>query len=75
MTQYCRYCQNMVCGDVNYCSVKARTFTEQQICKTNTCKDFELNVVDALGSGKEYKPRPRKATNDNEQIKIGEKYG
>ena len=49
----------MVSGDANYCEVKQRTFTDEQICRTNRCKDFELNPTDSL-TGRTYKPRAPK---------------
>lgn len=60
MAKYCRYCANMVSGDANYCEVKQRTFTDEQICCTNRCKDFELNPTDSL-TGRAYKPRAPKS--------------
>lgn len=71
MTQYCRYCNNMVCGDANYCSVKQITFSDAYICNTNKCKDFEFNEIDALGSDRIYKPR-KITTIDNgfEQLRL-----
>ena len=64
MTQYCRYCNNMVCGDANYCSVKQTTFSDAYICRTNKCKDFEFNSIDALGiNTKGYQPRKPKVKN------------
>lgn len=60
MAKYCRYCAHMVSGDANYCEVKQRTFTDAQICRTNRCKDFELNPTDSL-TGKTYKPRAPKS--------------
>ena len=71
MAQYCRYCNNMVCGDANYCSLKQETYSDAQICRTNKCKDFELNPIDALGTGKEYTPRERR-DRSGVQIKITE---
>lgn len=71
MTQYCRYCNNMVCGDANYCSVKKQTFTDAYICHTNKCKDFEFNEIDALGMDRAYQPRPPKPKNDGfEQLRL-----
>ena len=64
MIQYCRYCNNMVCGDANYCSVKRKTFSESQICRANKCKDFEFNEIDALGMTNGYKPREAKKKNN-----------
>lgn len=60
MAKYCRYCANMVSGDANWCEVKQRTFSDEQICRTNRCKDFELNPTDSL-TGKTYKPRAPKS--------------
>lgn len=57
MTQYCRYCNNMVCGDANYCTVKEKTFSDSYLKHTNTCMHFEFNPLDALGLVDEYKPR------------------
>lgn len=56
MTQYCRYCAHMFSGDANYCEVKERTFTDEQICRTNKCKDFLFNPIDVL-THEIYKPR------------------
>ena len=61
MTQYCRYCNNMVCGDANYCSVKQKCYTEAHIKHSNTCKHFEPNEMDALFENEDgYKPRKKK---------------
>jgi hypothetical protein len=49
----------MVSGDANYCEIKQRTFTDEQICRTNKCRDFELNPTDSL-TGRTYKPRSPK---------------
>lgn len=61
MTQYCRYCNNMVCGDANYCSVRQETYSEAYIKRSNRCKDFEFNPMDALFENTDgYKPRQKK---------------
>ena len=71
MTQYCRYCNNMVCGDANYCTVKETTFSDAYIFHTNKCKDFEFNEMDALGMNSTYKPIERKQKdNDFEQLRL-----
>lgn len=60
MAQYCRYCSHIAVGDCNYCEVKKATFTDEQMCRTNRCKDFDFCPIDAL-TDKTYKPRkPRK---------------
>ena len=72
MAQYCRYCANMVSGDANYCEVKQRTFTDEQISRTNKCKDFELNPTDSL-TGRTYKPRKPKEIWEQLSITEGER--
>ena len=68
MAQYCRYCTFMHCGDANWCSKKNTTFTDEQLCRTNTCKFFDLNPIDALGINTEgYSPRKPKQP-PNKQI-------
>jgi hypothetical protein len=60
----------MVCGDANWCTLKNFTFTDKEICRTNKCRDFELNTIDALGINKDgYKPKERKIKEDK-QIKF-----
>lgn len=71
MTQYCRYCSNMVCGDANYCTVHNECYTEKQICRPNKCIEFEFNSMDALGlNTKGYQPRKPKEKEGFEQMKI-----
>lgn len=61
MKQYCRYCNNMVCGDANYCSVYSECYTDAKLKKANHCLHFEFNEVDALGENpRPYKPREPK---------------
>ena len=65
MTQYCRYCANMVCGDANYCSKRKECYTDKQICRPNKCKDYDLNPIDAFGiNEKGYQPRKAVLTNE-----------
>lgn len=60
----------MVCGNWNWCTLKKFTFTDKEICKTNKCRHFELNTIDALGINKDgYKPKERTIKEDN-QIKF-----
>lgn len=58
MKQYCRYCTYLCYGDVPYCSVKNKVFSEQSCKTTNKCKDFSFNSIDAFGETSGYKPRP-----------------
>lgn len=70
MAQYCRYCAYMVCGDANYCTEKQYTKTDEQIKRSNKCKEFLLNPIDALYENTEgYKPRiAKKPKEQGEQI-------
>lgn len=62
MTQYCRYCNNMVCGDANYCSVRQECYSDAKIKRANKCKDFEFNPIDALYENENgYIPRQNKS--------------
>ena len=73
MAQYCRYCSYMVCGDVNYCSVKDRTYSDEHIRHTNSCKDFDLNPIDAIRlNDKCYRPRPKRPEPDGIQMTLEE---
>ena len=56
MKQYCRYCSNMVCGDVNYCEKNRKCLSDEAIKRVNKCKDFVFNEIDAITFNK-YKPR------------------
>lgn len=71
MTQYCRYCNNMVCGDANYCTEFNECYTEKQICSPNKCKKFVFNKIDALWKNlKGYQPRKPKENSNFEQMKL-----
>ena len=61
MKQYCRYCNNMICGDGNYCSVYMEVYSDAKIKRANRCESFEFNETDALGENPNpYKPRAPK---------------
>lgn len=70
MAQYCRYCQNFVTGNGNYCEVKRTEPTDAQAKRVNHCKQFELNPMDAfMDNEKGYQPRaPRETV--GEQMKM-----
>ena len=58
MTQYCRYCNNFVCGNGEWCEVKQKEVTEKYAKRPNRYRDFELNPIDAYGENeKGYRPR------------------
>ena len=76
MTQYCRYCNNMCCGDANYCSPKNACFSDKEIKRPNKCKDFEFNPIDALFENeKGYKARPVKIKETYLQTALFEEWG
>ena len=62
--QYCRYCSWMCVGDANYCGKHHKCYSDNTITKTNKCKDFEFNEIDAI-NGNTYRARTRK---ENKQI-------
>ena len=70
MAQYCRYCNNFVTGNGNYCEVREFEPSDQYAKRTNHCKDFDLNPIDAYGENpNEYQPRKPKR-DDGKQIKM-----
>ena len=61
MKQYCRYCSSLIYGDVPYCEKQERVMSEGAAKRVNTCKDFDLNPIDAFGENeKGYQPRREK---------------
>ena len=61
MAQYCRYCIYFVTGNGNYCEMKHTEPSDEQAKRTNRCKDFDLNPIDAFGENEAgYRPRVRK---------------
>ena len=76
VTQYCRYCNNMICGDANWCSIKKKTFSDEKIKSPNKCKDFNFNPIDALSENtKGYKERPVKIKGTYLQIALFDEWG
>lgn len=70
MAQYCRYCSWFVTGNGNYCEKRGFEPSDNYAKKTNNCRDFELNPVDAYGENQNgYQPRKAKE-NDGQQIKM-----
>ena len=60
MTQYCRYCVYCMTANGNWCDIKEKELTDDQIKHTNHCKLFEFTPMDAYDWHREYQPRPRK---------------
>ncbi len=64
MTQYCRYCCYLVCGDANYCTKQKKIMSDATAKSPNRCHDFALNPIDAFGENeKGYQPRKPKKSN------------
>lgn len=72
MKQYCRYCNNFVTGNGNYCEAKEIEPSDSYAKSVNHCKCFEFNPIDAYGENqKGYQPRKAKQRakqNDGNQI-------
>lgn len=49
MTQYCRYCCYLVCGDASYCTEQERTMSDAAAKAPNRCHNFAFNPIDAFG--------------------------
>ena len=63
MAQYCRYCAWLVTGNGTYCTAHEKEMPDKACKRTNKCKDFELNPMDAYAENLEgYKPRRAKKT-------------
>lgn len=70
MSQYCRYCNNFVTGNGNYCEVLEFEPSDKYAKRTNHCKHFDLNPIDAYAiNEKGYRPRPEKK-NDGKQLRM-----
>ena len=73
MTQYCRYCGHLVCGDANYCTEQNRTMSDAVAKSPNRCHDFAFNPIDAFGENeKGYQPRKPKKKQCDGQMKLWE---
>lgn len=65
MKQYCRYCSELVVGDVPYCRAYEKVLSESAAKRVNTCRDFDLNPMDAFGENLEgYHPRREKTPDE-----------
>ncbi len=70
MTQYCRYCNNFVTGNGSYCELYEKEMSDESAKRTNKCKGFEFNPMDAFAENLNgYQPRKPKRK-DGEQIKM-----
>lgn len=70
MAQYCRYCSWFVTGNGNYCEKLRIEPTDEYAKRTNRCRHFDLNPIDAYGeNGRGYQPRKPKI-NDGKQLKM-----
>lgn len=70
MAQYCRYCSELVVGDVAWCNAKEKQIPEHLAKTTNYCPLYDLNPIDAFGENeKGYQPRHKR---ENEQQCTGQ---
>lgn len=61
MAQYCRYCSDLVVGDIAYCTTKKKEISEHLAKTTNYCPHYDFNPIDAFGENeKGYQPRNAK---------------
>lgn len=61
MAQYCRYCNELIVGDIAWCDKKKKVIPEHLAKTTNYCPFYSLNKVDAFGENeKGYNPRHSK---------------
>ena len=61
MAQYCRYCSDLVVGDIAYCTTKKKEIPEHLAKTTNYCPHYDFNPMDAFGENeKGYQPRNAK---------------
>lgn len=71
MKQYCRYCAYLICGDSCYCEIKRKCLNYESCKRTNKCKHFELNPIDALGENpKEYSPRQKNENTNTKKMNL-----
>lgn len=62
MAQYCRYCGDLIVGDIAYCTIKKKQIPEHLAKTTNYCPHYNFNSIDAFGENeKGYQPRNAKA--------------
>lgn len=68
MRQYCRYCANCIAQDDDFavCETLNKYLSKASARRTNTCKHFLFNEIDAFDLDKKYKPR---AKAEKEEIK------
>lgn len=61
MAQYCRYCSNLVVGDLAWCTEKKKEIRDHLAKTTNYCPFYDLNPIDAFGENEAgYQPRKKK---------------
>ena len=48
MTQYCRYCVNLVAGNGTWCEKRQKEMSDSAAKRVNHCKDFDFCEIDAF---------------------------
>lgn len=70
MAQYCRYCAWCCYGDFTWCEKRQKIMSEVSAKRSNRCKDFVLNPIDAFHENERgYVPR-RKTEKKYEQTML-----
>jgi len=69
MKQYCRYCSYMCCGDANWCEKLKICRSDSYIKRSNNCKSFEFNEIDAINGGI-YKPKKEEKKESDKQLRL-----
>ena len=60
MAQYCRYCAWCCYGDFAWCEKHQKIMSEVSAKRSNNCKDFALNPIDAFHENERgYVPRQK----------------
>ena len=68
--QYCRYCAHCVetLDGFAWCERKQKEMSESSAKRTNSCKKFLFNEIDAFNLEAKYKPRAKKAFDDSPSL-------
>lgn len=68
--QYCRYCAHCVAtlDGFAWCEKKQKEMSESSAKRTNSCKDFLFNEMDAFNLEAKYKPRAKKVVDDSPSL-------
>ena len=71
--KYCRYCAFCINGDAYYCTDRDKVLN--RVDRPTNCPDFVMSELGDVDTGKHYKPRELRRTNNAaavQQIKMDE---